>query len=809
MTGGLVFNEASPYATFTVSGVAGYAVNLALGNDSDANTANAITSGFTFDYSTNGGANWTTYSWNGTGGDRPTTPVSGTILVRVNIASEQDNPAVYEGAETFTLTASYATNSTTTSTAADTITDDGTGRMDRNGDGDITDANEGTGPGAGFDDDRTLTVTGGLVFNEASPYATFTVSGVAGYAVNLALGNDSDANTANAITSGFTFDYSTNGGANWTTYSWNGTGGDRPTTPVSGTILVRVNIASEQDNPAVYEGAETFTLTASYATNSTTTSTAADTITDDGTGRMDRNGDGDITDANEGTGPSAGFDDDRPAFSIADVSISEGGLMTFTVSRTGNAVATQTINFATSSGAATSGTDFMANNGTLSFANGETSKTFTVQTSVDGTYEGGETFNLTLSNNSAGSTIADATAIGTILDDGTGSGPFGPGPNADDDRTISVSAYGPVNEASQYAMFTVMASPNQQLDLTLQAATSGTAATRSGFTIQFSTDGTNWTTYDATNKPTAPSNGKVFVRVDIRSESDTDYEISETFALKAGFTTNPDNSGAADTSIVDDGTGTKYGPHVDLLSGPDTDTTALDDDTPIPAPLPLTPMAPVVSAAPVAALPPPPPVVVPAQSFASALSPLSQALGRADPPMSMPDAVTSGSGYQIPVSETAPVGLNLFQGVTDQFIQSTNVTTRISLPFDAFIHSSKDAVIRLQAKQSDDSNLPSWVQFDPATGVFIVTPPPGFKGKLDLKVLARDDDGREAVAMFQMFIGEQTAPQAQSRDSFSEKLKMAGKRPITLVRVADGAHKAPVREAVPARESAPVRVRAG
>ena len=803
VTGGLVFNEASPYATFTVTGVAGYAVNLALGNDSDASTANATISGFSFEYSTNGGTSWTTYSWNGSGGDRPTVPVSGTILVRVNIASEQDSPAVYEGAETFTLTASYATNSATTSTAADTITDDGTGRMDRNGDGDITDANEGTGPGAGFDDDRTLSVTGGLVFNEASPYATFTVTGVAGYAVNLALGNDSDASTANATISGFSFEYSTNGGTSWTTYSWNGSGGDRPTVPVSGTILVRVNIASEQDSPAVYEGAETFTLTASYATNSATTSTAADTITDDGTGRMDRNGDGDITDANEGTGPGAGFDDDRPSFSIADVSISEGGLMTFTALRTGNAVTTQTIDFATSSGTATSGTDFTANNGTLSFAAGETSKTFTLQTSVDVTYEGGETFNVTLTNNSAGSTIADATAIGTILDDGTGPGPFGPGPNADDDRTISVSAYGPVNEASQYAMFTVMSSPNQQLDLTLQAANSGTAATRTEFTIEYSTDGTNWTTYDATHKPTAPNNGKVFVRVDIRSESEAGYEISETFALKASFTNNSGISGAADTSIVDDGTGTKYGPNVDLVAGPATNTTALDDDSPKTATLAPTPPVPTVSALPPAALVAPLPVVVPAQSFASALTPLAQTLGRADPPMSMPDAVTSGSGYQIPASETAPVGLNLYQGVTDQFVQTTNATTRISLPFDAFIHSSKDAVIRLQAKLADDRNLPNWVQFEPATGVFTVTPPPDFKGKLDLKVLARDDDGREAVAMFQMFIGEQAVPRPQSRDSFSEKLKMAGKRPITLVRMADEVHKAPVREA------APVRVRAG
>lgn len=151
------------------------------------------------------------------------------------------------------------------------------------------------------------------------------------------------------------------------------------------------------------------------------------------------------------------------------------------------------------------------------------------------------------------------------------------------------------------------------------------------------------------------------------------------------------------------------------------------------------------------------------------------------------------------MSETAAPGLSLYQGVTDQFIQSTDVTTKVSLPFDAFIHSNKDAVIKLEAKLADDSKLPDWVQFDPTSGVFEVTPPKGFKGKLDLKVLARDDDGREAVAIFQMFIGEQPRTGPQSRESLSEKLRMAGKRPITLVRVADLPHKAPVREATPVR----------
>lgn len=171
--------------------------------------------------------------------------------------------------------------------------------------------------------------------------------------------------------------------------------------------------------------------------------------------------------------------------------------------------------------------------------------------------------------------------------------------------------------------------------------------------------------------------------------------------------------------------------------------------------------------------------------------------------MSLGDAVTSGSGYQIPVSESAAPGLSLYQGVTDQVIQSTDATTKISLPFDAFIHSNKDAVIKLDAKQADDSKLPAWVQFDPATGVFEVTPPKGFKGKLDLKVVARDDDGREAVAIFRMFIGEQDQQRPQSRDSFTEKLRMAGKRPITLVRVSDVSHR------VVGREPVTMKVRAG
>jgi hypothetical protein len=180
--------------------------------------------------------------------------------------------------------------------------------------------------------------------------------------------------------------------------------------------------------------------------------------------------------------------------------------------------------------------------------------------------------------------------------------------------------------------------------------------------------------------------------------------------------------------------------------------------------------------------------IVPA--FASALQPV--ALNKSampEPAMTIVDVKTSASGYQIPVNDSAPPGLTIYRGVTDQFVQGTEVAVKVSLPFDAFIHSNKDAVIKLQAKQSDDAPLPKWVQFDPVSGVFEVTPPKGFKGKLDVKVVARDDEGREVTAMFQLFVGDQTTTpvdaRTQGRLSFSEKLRFANKRSAYLVRVSE------------------------
>ena len=107
------------------------------------------------------------------------------------------------------------------------------------------------------------------------------------------------------------------------------------------------------------------------------------------------------------------------ALSVADVSAEEGEDLTFTVELTPASTETVTVDWATSGGTATSGTDFTAGTATLTFTAGDTEQTVTVATTEDMTEEDHETITVTLSNATA-ATISGATATGVIWnDDGT------------------------------------------------------------------------------------------------------------------------------------------------------------------------------------------------------------------------------------------------------------------------------------------------------------------------------------------------------------------------------------------------------
>ena len=106
-----------------------------------------------------------------------------------------------------------------------------------------------------------------------------------------------------------------------------------------------------------------------------------------------------------------------PTVNVADVVVSEGGLATFTVTRTGASDVSQTVDVSTLSLASPDTAevaDFTAlSTQTLTFAAGVSTQTFTVQTTQDTTYEGAETFRVQLANATSGALISTTNGTAT------------------------------------------------------------------------------------------------------------------------------------------------------------------------------------------------------------------------------------------------------------------------------------------------------------------------------------------------------------------------------------------------------------
>jgi predicted extracellular nuclease len=120
--------------------------------------------------------------------------------------------------------------------------------------------------------------------------------------------------------------------------------------------------------------------------------------------------------------PVAYFDIASPSqISIDDPSVTEGNVgttaLTFTVTLATASVNDITVNYTTSTGTATAGSDYTAKSGTVTFLAGDTSETITIDVTGDTTFEPNETLVVTLSANTGNSTIFDATGTGTILND--------------------------------------------------------------------------------------------------------------------------------------------------------------------------------------------------------------------------------------------------------------------------------------------------------------------------------------------------------------------------------------------------------
>jgi hypothetical protein len=104
-----------------------------------------------------------------------------------------------------------------------------------------------------------------------------------------------------------------------------------------------------------------------------------------------------------------------------------GGHLHFAVTLSAAAAQPVTVDWATSDGSATAGSDYVADNGQIVIEPGQTSADIAVTAIGDGAVEGDETFNVTLSNPQQ-ATLGRATAIGTIRNDDVSSSPP-PGPS--------------------------------------------------------------------------------------------------------------------------------------------------------------------------------------------------------------------------------------------------------------------------------------------------------------------------------------------------------------------------------------------
>ena len=256
--------------------------------------------------------------------------------------------------------------------------------------------------------------TGGATISDATGIGTITNDDQIGtLAINDVVMAEGDSGTTN-----FVFTVTRSGGddgaisADYTINLPGGVGG-ADATDIPGTLTGTVNFADGEISKTiivgvagdtVFEPSESFSVTLSNPTGGTS-------FTDDtGAGTIQN-------------------DDAAPAgtLSIDDVSHAEGDSgatsFTFTVSRTGGSAGAVTADFVISApggaGNADSG-DFVPASvfsGTVSFADGEISKTITIDVQGDTSFEPNETFTVTLSNATGGAGIGDGVGIGTITND--------------------------------------------------------------------------------------------------------------------------------------------------------------------------------------------------------------------------------------------------------------------------------------------------------------------------------------------------------------------------------------------------------
>jgi hypothetical protein len=195
-----------------------------------------------------------------------------------------------------------------------------------------------------------------------------------------------------------------------------------------------------------------------------------------------------ISDA-DGTGTITN-DDAQPSFAINDVTANEGNSGTtnfvFTVTMTGTTALSATVDFATANGttnpatgdgACGAGSDYMSQNGTLTFAPTDTMMTVTVTVCGETPDEANETFFVNLSG-ATNAGISDNQGVGTITNDDTSlynfEGFFAPVDNPPIVNTVKAGSAVPVKWRLTSAGIAPVSDPNSFVGLFSYQVSCGT-----------------------------------------------------------------------------------------------------------------------------------------------------------------------------------------------------------------------------------------------------------------------------------------------------------------------------------------------
>jgi CSLREA domain-containing protein len=253
--------------------------------------------------------------------------------------------------------------------------------------------------------------------------------------------------------------------------------------------------------------------------------------------RAEYSGDANFTSS---TGTLSGVQVVRPALSINDVSITEGGgtkIMNFTVTLSAASNLTVKVDYATANGTATAASDYLSTSGALTYNPGDLTKAIGVTINGDQAFEPDETLFVNLSN-PVNTTISKAQGLGMILNDDAQGGII----------SYSLPNYN-VSESAGFVTITVNRSGDISFPATVDYATDDTGAPAAcgGTSNGKASSRCDYTTAAGTLSFAAGDNAKTF---QVLLSQDGYAEQPEAFTLNLSNLTGGAVLGAPSTATV-------------------------------------------------------------------------------------------------------------------------------------------------------------------------------------------------------------------------------------------------------------------